>query len=397
LLLDGQGHDVTLFERFESAQPIGSGIILQPTGLAVLQELGLLSDILRLGKRIDRMSGIAMPAGKRVLNVDYQMLDGELYGLAVHRAALFEVLFNMARSRAIKMCFSTEVVDLKHSGSCVSIIDTSQHEHGPFELLVDASGANTRLHRYSGKSVRRRALAYGAIWGSFDWPGMDFKENYLEQRYVGAHRMIGVLPIGQHASVGRDQVAFFWSMQTAEYDVWQAAGIDAWKKQVRAIWPETDAILDQIQNSSQMTLAQYGHHTMTKPWGDRVAFIGDAAHATSPQLGQGANMALLDAWALASSLENTNCVASALQNYAKMRRWHVRTFQLASLALTPFYQSSSRSVAWLRDHFFDPLSRLPLARRIVAGLVSGMLGNPLQKLELDSRKLQQGLTTPTPE
>ena len=92
MLLDGQGHDVTLFERFESAQPIGSGIILQPTGLAVLQELGLLSDILRLGKRIDRMSGIAMPAGKRVLNVNYQMLDGELYGLAVHRAALFEVL-----------------------------------------------------------------------------------------------------------------------------------------------------------------------------------------------------------------------------------------------------------------------------------------------------------------
>lgn len=394
MLLNGQGHDVTLFERFESAQPIGSGIILQPTGLAVLQELGLLQDILRLGNRIDRIAGTAMPSGRRVLNVDYKMLEGDLYGLAVHRAALFEVLFNTVKTRAITICYGTDIIELRYGDAGVYIVAASRDEYGPFELLVDASGANTTLHSYAAKPVHRRPLAYGAIWGSFDLPNSVFKDNFLEQRYVGAHRMIGVLPIGQHENTDRDQVAFFWSLRTADHGPWLAAGLDAWKEQVRSIWPETDAILEQIHEPSQMTLAQYGHHTMTIPYGDRVVFIGDAAHATSPQLGQGANMALLDAWALASAVASTSRVDAALRSYAMSRRWHVRTFQFASLALTPFYQSNSRSIAWLRDQFFDPLSRLPLVRRIVAGLISGMLGNPLRKLELDSEKLQQELSDP---
>ena len=53
-----------------------------------------------------------------------------------------------------------------------------------------------------------------------------------------------------------------------------------------------------------MTLARYAHHTLQVPAGDGIAFIGDSAHSTSPQLGQGANMALLDAAALAVALAN---------------------------------------------------------------------------------------------
>ena len=69
-----------------------------------------------------------------------------------------------------------------------------------------------------------------------------------------------------------------------------------------------------------------------------------------------------------------------MRNYAKSRRWHVRAFQLTSLALTPFYQSDSRVLAALRDLFFDPVSKLPIAKRIVAGLISGMLAGPQRDL-----------------
>ena len=133
-----------------------------------------------------------------------------------------------------------------------------------------------------------------------------------------------------------------------------------------------------------MSLARYGHHTLGVPFGDRIVFIGDAAHATSPQLGQGANMALLDAWALGQAMRQRDEVAPMLGCYAGMRRWHVRVFQFASISLTPFYQSDSRALAWLRDLLFDPVSRLPVARRLVAGLISGLLGDPLRKLGLSN-------------
>ena len=92
-MLSKDGHDIVMFERFDSPRPVGSGIILQPTGLAVLRELGLSSEIHACGKRIDRMHGISMPAGKTVLDVNYNELGADFHGLAVHRAALFDVLY----------------------------------------------------------------------------------------------------------------------------------------------------------------------------------------------------------------------------------------------------------------------------------------------------------------
>ena len=332
-----------------------------------------------------------MPSRKRVLNVSYEALGGDLHGLAVHRAALFEVLFGKVRERNITLLTNAEIRGLTHRDTGVSLIDTFQNEHGAFELIVDASGASSNLHDHASKPVHKRPLSYGAIWGTFDWPGSIsteavFRPNFLEQRYVGAHRMVGVLPIGRHDGTDRDQVAFFWSLRSADYAAWLADGLDAWKEQVLSIWPETHVILDQIKDPAQMTMARYGHHTLALPYGDRIAFIGDAAHATSPQLGQGANMALLDAWALGTAIENSSSVTASLSRYAKLRRSHVRFFQFASLALTPFYQSDSKSIAWLRDQLFDPISRLPVVKRIVAGLISGLLGNPLRALGLNQEK-----------
>ncbi len=82
--------------------------------------------------------------------------------------------------------------------------------------------------------------------------------------------------------------------------------------------------------------------------------IGDSAHATSPQLGQGANMALLDALALTVALRDATDLPHAMQRYATMRRWHVRLFQWSSAVFTPFYQSDSRLLPLLRDHLLAP-------------------------------------------
>ena len=62
LLLCRDGHRVTLFDQFEAPRPLGSGLILQPTGLAVLGELGLAGRILALGGRIDRLFGRVLPS-----------------------------------------------------------------------------------------------------------------------------------------------------------------------------------------------------------------------------------------------------------------------------------------------------------------------------------------------
>ncbi|MEM7430722.1 MAG: NAD(P)/FAD-dependent oxidoreductase [Pseudomonadota bacterium] len=381
LFLKRAGHDVELLERFSTPHAVGSGFILQPTGLAVLAELGLSKAISKKGQRLDRIYGLTEPSGRVVLDVDYSALGKGFHGIGVHRASLFEHLFEAVTECAITIRTDIDVTRVESSPDIARVFDQHGQHYGDYDLVIDASGASSSLRQFSLRTPASRTLDYGALWGSFRWPGAPFAKGMLEQRYVGAHTMIGVLPIGRHSGVDHDLVAFFWSLKTTDFSRWLEAGLDVWKQQVRRIWPATDSILDQIHEPADMTLAKYGHSTMTKPFGDKLAFIGDAAHSTSPQLGQGANMALLDAWSLAQALAGPGALDERLRTYAKTRRWHIRAFQWSSLAMTPFYQSDSRVLAALRDRLFNPVSKLPIARRIVAGLISGMLAGPPKDLD----------------
>ena len=123
-----------------------------------------------------------------------------------------------------------------------------------------------------------------------------------------------------------------------------------------------------------MTMATYDHHTLTLPYGDRLAFIGDSAHSTSPQLGQGANMALLDVMALTQALEAHGALPTALAAYAKARRFHVKLYQALSLVFTPFYQSDSVLLPLARDYLVATMSRLPPAQKLLAAIVCGSFG-----------------------
>ena len=87
-------------------------------------------------------------------------------------------------------------------------------------------------------------------------------------------------------------------------------------------------------------------------WNDGpILFIGDAAHGTSPQLGQGANLGLVDAWTLADALAESADSPSAIARFAERRSATVRFYRQASHLLTPFFQSRLTPLGWLRDAF----------------------------------------------
>ena len=85
----------------------------------------------------------------------------------------------------------------------------------------------------------------------------------------------------------------------------------------------------------------------------------------------------LDAMALSLALQRHEDPGAALRAYARMRYWHVRLFQWASAMFTPFYQSDSRVLPWVRDWLAAPVSRLPIGERVLARLVSGMTVPPI--------------------
>jgi 2-polyprenyl-6-methoxyphenol hydroxylase-like FAD-dependent oxidoreductase len=143
-----------------------------------------------------------------------------------------------------------------------------------------------------------------------------------------------------------------------------------------------EAHLAVIQNPEQLVFARYAHHTIQNPVEHRLVHVGDSWHAASPQLGQGANMALLDAYALAKSLDQTTDINAALGAYKALRQRHIWLYQTISELFTPFYQSDSKLLPWLRDYIATPAAQLPPVAAVLSSMVAGTLGAPLQRLGL---------------
>lgn len=366
-----------MFERFDAPQPIGSGLMIQPTGLAVLDRLGLAEQIRCEGARIDRLHG---KAGARVaLDVSYAALGKKpaMFGIGLHRASLFDALYEAVLATGIEVRTGHLITGSQMTAAGRRLQFASQATSEPFDLVVDALGTRSPLAPEVG-----RELAYGALWATLDWPkGLTMPRDTLSQRYWRSSKMAGVLPLGQGRGE-QDKIAFFWSLKGSDLANWQAAGLDTWKAEATNLWPECEPLLAQIADPAQLTFARYAHRTLRRPAEEALIHIGDAWHSASPQLGQGANMALLDAWALSRAMESTRSIDQALRHAIQLRRRHVQVYQWLTWLFTPVYQSDSRVLPVIRDLLVGPIARLWPATTIQAAMVAGLVVNPLPGLKL---------------
>lgn len=378
LLLARGGHHVTLYDRFAEPRPLGSGLMLQPSGMAVLAALGLAQAAFARGAPIERLLGYGADR-RKVLDARYADLPGPpSLGLGIHRASLFELLFAAVQAEGIALCTGHEVTGSHMTPRGRILHFAEQADAGPFDLVVDALGLHTPLASPCG-----RELPFGALWASLPWPEPGpFDVRRLEQRYRAAREMVGVLPTGHRPGHGRE-LALFWSLRGDQYQPWLDRGLDRWRDDVAALWPDCAPLAAQITDPAQLTMARYAHRTLPMPAQGRMIHIGDSWHTASPQLGQGANMALLDAWGLAEALRLGGDPASAPVLAVQLRGWHVTLYQWATWLFTPMYQSDAAFPALLRDRALAPLSQLWPGRHVQARLMSGLLGSPLERLGLE--------------
>jgi 2-polyprenyl-6-methoxyphenol hydroxylase-like FAD-dependent oxidoreductase len=383
LLLTRDGHAVEVFERAPHLGPVGAGFLLQPTGLSVLWELGLLDAALAHGARIGRLFGETV-AGRAVMDMRYRELDRRLFGLGMQRGALFGLLDDAWRDGRTVHC-GRRIVEVDADRGVLR--DEQGHEHGAFDLLIIADGAASALRGTVAAPALDRPYPWGAQWCLVAQREWRFGDE-LRQRYVGARRMAGLLPVGTRPGDSTPRLSFFWSLPAADL---HCAGADeaAWRGDVASVWPEAAELLCDTQVPSDLAQARY-RDTVQRRWHrGRAVLVGDAAHAMSPQLGQGVNMALADALALRDALRECPNPAAAFAAYERRRRDHLGIYHFWSRWLTPLFQSDRDRLAAMRDLVFHPLSRLPGGRgqmlRVLTGTRRGWLGTfPLDPAFVDA-------------
>ena len=370
--LSGDGHRVEVYERVPDPGPVGAGFLLQPTGLSVLWQLGLLDAALEHGALVRRLYG-ETTAARKVMDMRYRELHPALFGLGLQRGAIFELL-DRAWTEARRIHCGREIVHVDHERGVLR--DDHGDEHGPFDLVVVADGSASKLRAEIGEIVFDRPYPWGAQWclvPTGDWPWPD----ELRQRYRHARRMVGMLPVGTRPGDPIPRLSFFWSLPAAALP---DAGRDEarWRAEVAEIWPDAMERLQTTAVPSGLAQARYRDTVVRRWYRGRAVLVGDAAHSMSPQLGQGVNMALADALALRDALRAASALPDALDAYQRERRRHLDIYHFWSRWLTPLFQSEHDVVAGLRDLLFHPLSRIPGGRgqslRILTGTRRGWFG-----------------------
>ncbi len=357
-LLARAGWTAHVHDRAPELRPVGAGLLIQPTGMRILDRIGVGDRVRSFAAPVARLRGTT-PSDRTVLHLAYADLRPGLHGFGVHRAALHAALLHAATGAGVAI---TTGADIQNPADC-----------GKADLVVIADGARSSLRRFAGEVRRERRYPWGALWFVAERPA-DFPADTLRQVYRGTKTMLGFLPSGRVQPGGPETVSAFWSLRDGAFTPDTPFDLGAWRREATALLPAARSIIDQVRTRDDLIYAPYFDVHLRQRPGPVVA-IGDAAHATSPQLGQGANLALADAAALADALTTTRDIPAAIATFARARRATTRYYRVVSRWLTPFFQSDLSVLAWPRDLLMGPACRFPPTRdEMLITLAGGKTG-----------------------
>ena len=371
--LGRDGHEVTVFERVVDPRPIGAGILMQPLGQRILDEMGLAEPLAAGSATVTRIDGRtrggavvldfgyadAAPAGRRAL---------ARTGLGVHRGDLFELLLGAVQAAAIEVRTGQPILDLRHASDSWRLVGPAGELDSSWDLVVAADGLRSRIRHRLGIASHDTGYPYGAIWAVVPDPE-GLAADVLWQRYGGTRITLGILP------TGRGRASIYWSEASRRLEATVAAGVDAWLSRARPYAGHLGALVERVAETGLLGV-RYRDVVVPTPAIVRgrsaVVLVGDAAHAMSPQIGLGASLALADAWSIAQALRAAPLdLATALNAHVRSRRNHVRWYTWLSRFMTPVFASDLVPMGWARDIAFGPAARVPWVRRQFATILGG--------------------------
>lgn len=359
-----QRFDISLIEQSPDPGPVGAGVLLQPSGQYVLRQLGVftpeLESQLHPYRRLRARDGL----NNVFLNLEVASSGYQTYG--AHRGTVYEALLNPVKQAGLegrlRLVFGHAVESAQSTGEGWSLFADGL-DLGTYQLVIIADGNRSLSRERFGLRCLHRAYEIGALWyvGKSPEPSGE-----LLQSCQGTSRILGLLPTDRSQSV-----SFFYSCSSDEYSRLVSAPFGAFVEQAASLAPESRTLLEQAGSFEEMLHTRYLHGWMPTWIGPGLAVVGDAAHPMSPHLGQGVNLALMDAYSLSKSLDELS-VPEALKRYQRKRQGQVAINSWLSLMLTPFFQSQpDLGQGKLRNLGVRLFSAWPWMRKQMQGAVWG--------------------------
>jgi FAD-dependent urate hydroxylase len=306
------GITVSVFERSPVFSVVGAGLTLWANAIKALRKLGIDED--SLGGARFQTSEIRSSGGSRLHYSDMKQLEKKLGApsIAIHRADLHRVLLAALPPDVLQ---SRKCVGFEQNTKGVTVF-FSDNSVEQADLLIGADGIHSAVRKVLFPNVRLQYAGYTAWRGVVALRGAVQPDRTSETWGRGSR--FGIVPIGNKQTYwfATANVPSGRKMTAAEHKHELLARFENWHSPIGALIEATPA--EDILNNDILDFDPLPRWTQ-----GRVTLLGDAAHATTPNLGQGACQAIESSVSLSRALVEESSLPTALQRYENERR--VRT------------------------------------------------------------------------
>lgn len=316
--------DATVYEAAPKFKGLGAGVGLAANAMQGLARLGVMDEVVARGKQLDALV-IFDEHGQVISNMDTRPLSNK-YGInnfVIHRADLHDVLLSHLHPDSVVLGKRCEEVVQQDNQVQVMFSDGS---HVTADLLIAADGISSVVRQQLVPDSVPRYAGYTCWRAVIDNPGVEINNMISAETWAPEGR-VGIAPLQG------DKIYWYACINAPQRD-----------EMMRRMTPEKLARhFEKVHSPVEVVLASTAPEQLI--WNDiadlkplkhfvynRIVLLGDAAHATTPNMGQGACQAIEDAVVLAQCLQQEPEMTLALKKYEKRRQ--ARTAKVIQMSRT---------------------------------------------------------------
>ncbi|MDM8174441.1 MULTISPECIES: FAD-dependent monooxygenase [Olivibacter] len=310
--LQNLGLDVSIYEAAPVIKPVGAGIGLAANAILGLKRLGIEQAVFEKGHQVTSLRMLDAD-GKIISNQDTELLGPDFANanLVIHRSELHEVLLSRLLPNSLHL--NRELLSFRRKKENL-ILCFSDGSSSVTNLLIAADGIRSVVRQQLIPDSKPRYAGYTCWRAVIENPNIPLNEMASVETWTAAGR-VGMSPLSHN------RIYWYCCMNAKENDscMREMKPKDLADSFLNAHTPIAEIIRstapEQLIWSDVFDIKPLQHFV----YEDNIVLVGDAAHATTPNMGQGACQAIEDAVVLAQCLATQSDLATALKQYEKRR------------------------------------------------------------------------------
>ena len=342
IAMQRKGFHVTVYENTPVIKPLGAGLGLAANAVRAFTEIGISEDVLEAGSVLKKVS-IKNQQGKVLAQTDSQKISRKynvVNNFTIHRADLHDVLLRHLSEGSLQL--GRGCVDFVQDKSSVKLTfqDGSISEA---DYVIACDGVHSLFRKKLLPKSKPRYAGYTCWRAVIDNVPAAVDLNETSETW-GAGSRFGIAPLNNN------RLYWFACVNAPENDQKKRSyGIKELSKHFGEFHSPIPEILEHTNDQQLIWNDIIDIKPLKRFAFERILLMGDAAHATTPNMGQGACMAIEDAAILANTISDSQSVEQAFADFERKRIHRTTTIVNESWQLGRVAQWENRLLISLRN------------------------------------------------